>query len=238
MEFSNKQINQLHKAYDDVQREYIDFFLSCSKLILCLTDNKIKEYFQHGFMRRLTTIKRCVDNIYKVWPPERSSLLSKEEREDVTINLQAFIFNIYGSIENLRSIFYKIRNKIKHEYVKELEDYLVSEKYITWKEYLNNFRHALAHRIPLYIPPFVLSPEETKKYYDLGEQMKEALQKMDFSQYERIECERDALGKICPLMTHSFSEKAKEVVFHAQIIADFNTVIKFADKIKIGVLNL
>lgn len=236
MKFSRNQIKQLRNGYSNIQNKYPDFVLKCSNLFARLPKKKAKEYLQHGFMRRLGTIKRCIENIYRIWPPERSNLLSQEERVDTVINLQAFVFNIYGSLDNLLLVFAIVEKEMKPRYVKELKDYLDSSKYKTWRKYLKNFRHALAHRIPLYVPPFALNPKEAKRYLDLDKQEQEVLQKRDFNEYLRLGQEQNAIGTNCLLMTHSFSENAEKVVFHSQILADFNTVIKVANKLTNGLL--
>jgi hypothetical protein len=59
------------------------------------------EYVRHGFLRRLGTLQRCIQNIYFAYPPERSDIPSRNECVDLAINLQSFIFNVFGCIDNL-----------------------------------------------------------------------------------------------------------------------------------------
>jgi len=54
--------------------------------------------------------------------------------------------------------------------------------------------------------------------------MAEAVNQQDFVEHDRLSAEQKALVEFRPYMTHSFEEKADIVVFHPQLIADFNTI--------------
>jgi hypothetical protein len=56
-----------------------------------------------------------------------------------------------------------------------------------WFDHLEDFHHALAHRIPLYIPPFNLPPDKLAVYHDLEDRKREALKRQDFAEHERLE---------------------------------------------------
>jgi hypothetical protein len=73
-------------------------------------NSKAQEYAIHGFSRRLKSLVRCIDNIYRILPPDRVDLPSSEELSDANINLQAFVFNVSGSIDNLAWIWIAEKN--------------------------------------------------------------------------------------------------------------------------------
>ncbi|MGA9007791.1 MAG: hypothetical protein WB495_13135 [Xanthobacteraceae bacterium] len=95
------------------------------------------------------------------------------------------------------------------------------------------FRHALAHRIPLYIPPYVISQEKLAEYEQL-EAKKYATKNLD--EYERLTMEQMKLAKFAPWMQHSYEEGSKRILFHPQILRDFRTVeevaLKLLDELK------
>jgi hypothetical protein len=87
------------------------------------------------------------------------------------INIQAFVFNVFGSIDNLAWIW--VREKglamddglpipnawvglgkknrfVRHSFSTEFQEFLKGLN--DWFDHLDDFRHALAHRIPLYYP--------------------------------------------------------------------------------------
>jgi len=100
-----------------------------------------------------------------------------------------------------------------------------------WFDNLENFRHALAHRIPLYVAPFVILQANEATYRDLEDRKSEAIARRDFADHDRLSAEQAALGVFWPSMTHSFEEKAHHVAFHAQMLADFNTIEEIGLKI-------
>ncbi|MCB9945710.1 MAG: hypothetical protein H6851_19060 [Geminicoccaceae bacterium] len=85
------------------------------------------------------------------------------------------------------------------------------------------------------MPPFNVTDEEAKKLAELEEEKRQMLRQHRFDDYERIDEEIESIGTFIPCMMHSFSEQSKQVVFHAQLIADWNTVhsisMKFIDEL-------
>jgi len=102
MDFSQEQINQLKEDFKYVH------FLYCDKMQeypeLNLKNELSKEYFFHGFLRRLKTLKKCIENIYTIYPPDRTQILKDDEKIDLEIYLQSFIVNVFGCVDNLTRI--------------------------------------------------------------------------------------------------------------------------------------
>jgi hypothetical protein len=88
------------------------------------------------------------------------------------------------------------------------------------------FRHALAHRIPLYIPRYAIVNQEA--YSDLQAQ-KEAVVG-DPQEFDRLTEEQMKHVQFQPVMVHSLSEKSPRIVFHPQILADFAMVEEIGRK--------
>jgi hypothetical protein len=98
-----------------------------------------------------------------------------------------------------------------------------------WFDYVVEFRDALAHRIPLYIPLRV-QPENVEAYNNLGRSMGEALARLDHNEYERLHSEQESLLVFQPLMTHSVTEATAHIYFHGQLISDFKTIEELGRK--------
>jgi len=64
-----------------------------------------REYAVHGFACRLYTLVECVEIVFENLPPERNQLPTRKERLKATIGIQGFVFNAFGSINNLAWIF-------------------------------------------------------------------------------------------------------------------------------------
>jgi hypothetical protein len=245
MYFTPAQLTQLQDGYGAVAGKYFDLlsrFQSFSSTHLASS-----EYALHGFLRRLGTLQRCIDNVYSLYAPDRSDIPSREACVDLAINLQSFIFNVFGCLDNLAWIWVTEKqlktakgkplagslvgfrmDVVLSSYSTEFRAYL--DQLNDWFEYLENYRHALAHRIPIYVPPFVVNPANESLYNNLENQKNEAAKSRDFQKYDRLDAEQEKLGKFDPVMTHSFNEAARPVVFHIQMLADWNTVVEIAER--------
>jgi len=248
MIFSQEDLEKLEKEYLAVSGKYQR--LMEGYLARNYNNSRAQEYAKQGFSRRLKTLVRCIDKIFEILPPDRIELPTSEELSDAAINLQAFVTNVFGSTDNLAWIWVQEKSlakndgspipnswvglRAKNELVRdsfspEFQEYLRGLN--GWFDHLENFRHALAHRIPLYVPPYVISEDKEAAYRDLEDRKTDALNRVALADYDRLSAEQDALGVFRPVMTHSFEEKAKPIVFHPQLLADFNTIEELGRKL-------
>ena len=95
---------------------------------------------------------------------------------------------------------------------------------------MKDFRDALAHRIPLYIPPFIVTPDVLDEYNRLERASGDAMRARKFAEYDRLQEEQKKLGRFRPWIIHSRTENAHSIAFHPQLLADFNTVDEFGRK--------
>ncbi|MEO0382943.1 MAG: hypothetical protein AAF234_05250 [Pseudomonadota bacterium] len=98
---------------------------------------------------------------------------------------------------------------------------------LEWLRYVSNYRHAVAHRTPLYVPPKVLSASQTKAYEDLEHQL--GAEVLYSEKIEQLFDQQDQLGEFLPVMMHSFREDVQPVMIHPQIIQDYANVIEIAE---------
>ncbi|HTH95840.1 MAG TPA: hypothetical protein VL574_00405, partial [Stellaceae bacterium] len=105
-------------------------------------------------------------------------------------------------------------------------DHLVSLD--PWFAYLENFRHALAHRVPIYVPPSTLTPSQSLKYQLLSEAMAAAGKSHQHERFLELAAEREALGTFSAVMLHSFQEGSDLVYFHGQMLEDFKVIDELA----------
>jgi hypothetical protein len=222
--------------------------LSAEYLSFSTTHSASREYTLHGFIRRLGTLQRCIQNVFALYHPSRSDIPSRDTCVDLTINLQSFVFNVFGCLDNLARIWVIERNVtnsdgsplrdnqigflrkiVKASYADEFRTYI--DEIHQWFGHLENYRHALAHRIPLYIAPFVITPTNEAAFKTLETAKETALRQRNFALYDELDGQQTSLGKFVPAMTHSlFAEDRYIVYFHAQILADWNTIVEIADR--------
>lgn len=96
--------------------------------------------------------------------------------------------------------------------------------------HLKDFRDALAHRIPLYIPPFAVDPAVADRYQDLEVRAQAALAAGDLVTHEQLSRASRALARFSPVMVHALGE-TPPVVFHYQLLADASTIIEIGENV-------
>ncbi|MBB5048545.1 hypothetical protein HNR60_003312 [Rhodopseudomonas rhenobacensis] len=247
MFYSKESMEELARSFEGLGKQSTD--LLERYLTLDLKNARAREFATQGFPRRLQTMVRCINHVFTLIPPERNTVPTGDELADATIHIQCFVFNVFGSLDNLawiwvcetgqkRSDATPIKDRqvglgpgfdtVRETLPQGLKEHLESLK--GWFDHTTNLRHALAHRIPLYIPPYVIKKEDEAAYHAYQTNMAAAIHVHDFAEYDRLSAEQLQLGRFMPWVKHSFEENAHPVVFHPQMLADFNTVEELGRK--------
>ncbi|QOJ34716.1 MAG: hypothetical protein HRU82_07070 [Nitrospira sp.] len=246
MKYSADKVAEIRRAYAEVQSNLQDLVVDLpANLAPILKVEKAQEYLTQGVCRRLGIIQRSMENIFSLHPVDRTELLSHDEQSDLAINLHAFLIHTHGIPDNLAWV-YALENKLglkadhvglfKQETKKALPDevrnYVNSEAIAGWhKTYAKNFRDALAHRVPPYIPPFVISSRNADRYNELQLQINTATARREFGQVLAL-CEaQESIGQIAIAYAHSLNE-CSPMILHPQIIVDARTVIEIIHTIR------
>lgn len=204
-----------------------------------------REYATQGFCRRLGTLRRALLNVFKIIPPGTVRVPARDRLHDAQINIQAFIANAYGCIDNLAWVWVyesrldktisrkhvglrKTNTKVRASLRPTFREYLEARD--DWMDYLVDFRDSFAHRIPLYVPPGAVPKSKLDEFNDYTHRMHDALVQIDPAEYDRLEAEQSKLLMFQPMMTHSFVEGQHLVAFHFQLITDFLTIEELATK--------
>jgi hypothetical protein len=108
------------------------------------------------------------------------------------------------------------------EYVAGMDD---------WFDMVDNYRHALAHRIPLYIPPYNVDPANEAACQALEAAKNAALFGGNLEEHERLSAAQQQMEFFRPRMLHSIGEGARPLVFHTQLLANFNTIEEMGRKV-------
>lgn len=247
MPYSAAQLEQLADAY----REWTDRrdALATAILTRAYATERAKEFATHGLSRRIGMLQHCLDRVFECVPPEAEQP-TRYELMDATAFVQSFVINVYGAIDNLAHIWCldaaivdprgrplapgRIGLTPKNEFVRgslpaALQAYLANHD--EWFGYLESYRHALGHRIPLYIPPRQLDPPAQAEFYDLDQQRSEAIRRHDWERVDTLQSALDRVGVFEPYIMHSFGEQAQPMRFHAQLVCDLATVVEIAERV-------
>jgi hypothetical protein len=248
MHYSPEQETELETACNDVLKELPDSWVMLARDIAPrLNYEEAREHIGHGACRRLTVIQRCIQNIFTIYPPRRKQLLSIDERVDLEINLHSFLINIHGLPDNLawtyilerkidiRQVHVELFNpKTQQHLPADIRDYLASAPMSNWhRDYAKNYRDALAHRVPPYIPPSTFTPIHEQEYRELHEREGQAFMDRNFELALELGAAKDAVGIICPAFLHSFLDKdaMKPMILHSQVIVDARTVMQIISRL-------
>jgi len=117
---------------------------------------------------------------------------------------------------------------LRNSFSKAFRKHLKSRK--RWFRHVDEFRNSAAHRIPLYIPPYIVSEDNAEMHAKLDSECIEAMRQGDNEKYDQLREEQKALGKFRPWMNHSLTEKSPTVVFHYQLLQDYETIEQFGKK--------
>lgn len=205
----------------------------------------------HGVLRRLHTLCHCMDRTFEFLNPDEQEP-SKAALLDATVFVQTFVLNTYGALDNVARIWVmesELQPKgkpiprqhiglgpkfksVRESLSKETQKYL--EESDNWFNYIENYRHALAHRIPLYIIPRQLDEEANAQYQLLEVKKAIASKERKYSLWDELRERQEKLGIFSPLMMHSYGDDQDDgtpVRFHGQMICDLATVIEITQLI-------
>ena len=242
--FSAEDISALNRGREEVHNQLADL----RELYVSRTfqSDRASEYARHGFCRRLGTLVRAIDQVFEALPPGREDIPERDEVVDATIAIQSFVLNTFGCLDNLAWIWVyekdvrgedgkelnsrrvglgKGNKQVRSSFSNQFRAYLDGRQ--NWFDHLKNFRDSLAHRIPLYIPPYIVPPERIDGYNQLELASGEALQRADLEEYDRLQSEQKKFVLVRPWMTHSQFENAPTVVFHPRLLDDYVAIDEF-----------
>ncbi len=252
MTYADDELDQIQTEYEMLpgkcDRLFRDYHAAGQRFEV----ERVREYAHHGFCRRLKTLEHCIVRIFETIPADCTRQPEEDQLLDVTIFLQGFIFNVFGCIDNLAHIWVE-EKRVKKPNGKEVPDsaggfgeknsdvlkslpegfrrYITSSEHQQRRRQIGDFRNALAHRIPLYIPPFVVRSEDINELNRVGYLASDAVESGDYPGACNLMDEQRRIGEFVPAVSHSFAEGSRQILFHAQVLADFNTVAKVARRL-------
>ena len=243
--FSEQDVVELNQAKDDLHGKFN--VLKDSLIARTFKSDRARAYAFEGLVRRLDTMIRAIDYVFYVLPPEKEDVPETDDTVAATILIQSFVINVQGCLDNLAWIWvYETDQKdsrgrdldrravglgegywfLRKSFSKPFRKYLKSLR--KWFNYVSEFRDSLAHRVPLYVLPFIVSETNVPEYNRL---QREAFAATDYQAYLELKAKQEKLGAYRPWMTHSPTEGAPVAVFHQQMLQDFLTIDELSNKL-------
>lgn len=245
MGYTEEQIGKFEAEYTRVRQGLEELMFQTVLSAQEIDHTGVKEHLLYGVARRLNILKRCLENIFNEFPLAAKKPLRRDVVYDVQINLHAYVMNLYGIFDNWAwSFVYRhdllgdvggkhgvglFRESLTKHLPEPLRDFLASDKITDWHEkYLKSFRDALAHRIPLYIPPAEFTKEEGERYNEIENKKMELIKAMEWKKFDELYEEQENIGRPSFVFLHSFEgEPSKPVLFHPQLLCDGLAIVEF-----------
>jgi len=252
--YSQKTLDEMKSELAVVNKCYHHLLMSYSTRKYKSQD--AKEYALHGFLRRLKFLSVSLHKVFNLMPPERKTPPKEGEEVEATINLQSFFTNVAGCTDNLARVWVlekqikqnngKLISKhniglgpknhtLRKTFSREFQNFL--EEITQWFDFIKNYRDALAHRIPLYIPPYTILRENHEEYKHLERRKNKAYNEALIAEepyghdlldrYDSLGEQQKNLGVASTMITHSFT--AYPIPYHNQLLIDFKTVVKLGE---------
>lgn len=157
-------------------------YAEIAKLISIIAPNntlqtQLYHFAYHGLLRRIQILNRCIENIFSIRDFHLETIPTDDELSDIMINLQCFIINLYGTLENLAWIYAICINfkgtKFDNSFFAKQETLLntlpenIKTSFIgdgKWLKHVKNIRDLLAHQEPLYVPPYSVRKKQKDKW--------------------------------------------------------------------------
>ena len=245
MPYTADQIQQISEMYEEWRER--EAALTRHLFRHPFRSDRAKEMMQHGLSRRLADLRHGVDRIFEILPPSADAP-SQRDLRDTTAFLQAFVINAFGAIDNLAWIWASEEDArdargrpLRRGQIGFTPDHALLRGTVSeatraylgatdeWFDYLESYRHALAHRIPLYIPPKTFDENDGAEFRRLEEDL--MARGWPPERWIEVQNAQRQLGTFDPVMMHSYGEQARPVRFHAQIVCDFATVVEIAEHV-------
>lgn len=238
MVYTAEQVEQLQEKLVEMSSDFNDML---SELLVTVEPSlktaKAKTFLRYGVGRRMVTIQRCAHRIFEIFDMRTEKPLPSDVLDDVKIYLQAHIINVIGLLDNWAHVFVNERGaNVPLQQIDlfkratqailpaEVVALLQSDDIDNWHTtYAKDYRNALAHRIPLYVPPAEWTPEDQKAYEDAEREEWDALRKGDIDRAQELRTKKAAIGRPSFVFFHAI-EGARPVYLHAQLVADAVTI--------------
>jgi len=205
------------------------------------------EYGKHGLGRRISTLRHSIGTVFDTLPMG-GELPDRDDLSNATVSLQSFCINIVGALDNLARVWiyesgrfegqpiapshigFAPKNvRVRQSLPADFLEYL--RPFDDWFEYIENYRHALAHRIPLYIPSRQYREEDAAERERLDALKWQAVRNGRLDEAEELDRAMHELGTFHAWMMHSFNEPAQPIAVHPQMICDLSTVIEVTERL-------
>jgi hypothetical protein len=183
-----------------------------------LKEKKAAQYMRFGVGRRLLMMWWAYHHVVTTVPAGRKDPLVSDESQSLTQSMMVVYINIRGVLDNLCWVLLhehapeKTKELKPHEVglfqnciVKDSRFLSLVQRFSThksWNGDVKGRRDPSAHRMPLTIPPQVLTPEEAVRYGALGQKYSEGMKELNLDGANEALNAMEHIGSFAPYFLH------------------------------------
>ena len=211
-----------------------------------LNNPNARYYMLHGAGRRFGITFRAYQKITGRAYNKRSEPLSSDEQIDLSLAINITYMNIPGILDNFAwCLLYErqpdLANKISQNHVglfsKEFRKQLDAfseiaeeiEVHDSWQKEIKERRDPVAHRIPLYVPPSLLTQEEANIYSAINSRYTNSLNGLQLDEAGTALEQMDSIGTFYPSFIHHPEEP--HIPIYPTIPTDMSHLIRIGDAV-------
>lgn len=208
-------------------------------------------FLRFGVMRRLRMIDSSFKSFQSIVPPNRTVPLSPEQSDRVCRDLNAIYIDLLGLLDNyawvavhqLGSAAMKAANPFsiglfKQAFavdpaLKPAADAL--QPFSDWERDVKTRRNPAAHRMPLYVPPAALTPEDVVEYERFEALISQALRAQEFEKMDTLREGQRRVGTLIPKFLHDPGEPVIDI--YPTVPEDIGQAVKIGRTMQTFLLN-
>ncbi len=184
-------------------------------------------FFRFGVMRRLRMIDSLFKSLQCIIPPNRTVPLSQEQSDRVCHDLNAIYINLLGLLDNYAWVAAHQLGSAVTKAAKPLSIGLFKDAFAAdtalrpmadalrsfddWEKDVKTRRNPAAHRMPLYVPPAALTPEDVVEFERFEALISEALRAQEFEKLDGLREKRGRVGTLILKFLHDPGEPMFDV---------------------------
>ncbi len=226
-------------------------FLKAIRISDSLNNEEAKYYMLYGAGRRLKMIYNAYRKVNFIAYEARTEPLSSDTQSELNGAINSIYTHLHGVLDNfVWCILYekdpKVIDKLSKYEVKlfskaalnksvvltDLKRYLLP--FYDWYDDVSSRRDPVAHRIPLYVPPSVVSEKEASEYEEQFNKYKNSVKNLDLEKAQRALENVGMLGKFSPYFVRHPNEPYMAI--YPTIPADMVNLIRVTDVIEEALL--
>lgn len=196
-----------------------DLISSIASVSSGLSNRNGKFYLLYGAARRANLIFGAYQEIRSIAYEERIQPLAQDDQVTLSQAINNIYIHLLGILDNFAwCLLYErqaaladqihrndvglFSKKFRKQFTPYSEMTADIETHDEWYSDVKERRAPVAHRIPLYVPPAALTPEQAEQYSAISNRLSEQLRSLHLDEADKAMNQLDSIGSFLPYFLH------------------------------------